>query len=585
MQLQHPRSVSFRLLISILYSLSATIFVSCGDDDDGTTMDLDPVEEFVRLTVVDPSEESLSIQNLGTTEVDITNFQLCLGPGQYNVLSNYTAITGDLNLAVNETVVIDLTSGSEGVTALPDDSGGLGLFSIGGEFNSSDPEIIRDYVQWGSADQNRVDQAVAAERWDNATSFINGFAPYTFSGGSDDVGVSFWNTVDAEDVRLKSGFIINVATPNGDRLVKYFSTLPTGTADLTDGEVFQESFFDPEDIFNGELYTSRVDGSGAFAKMGVNGNGELVEDGVLTLPSNDNSFLIKVVDETTGLLHDRGKPAEISVFNPATMQIDGTIDMSAGMVPSTHRYQTFVISGDEVYAAVRPAQGGTFNTFIFHIANFRTGQFVGQTEFPTGPTTFLTPFGQNWMDDAGNIWVPNGGAIFETNFVSSIHRVPSGSSQFDDYSFVPALAANPLNQLFPQTGQVYFLSNNRAVALVITEVPDGVIDLLQSVGGNPANLSQEQIDQAINLFFIEETGRWVELDLEAQTAAVITGLPLQGGFAQTFVAEINGLIYLSITSTTEDAFYTYDINTKQAQKAFDVEGGSIIGLYDLSQNN
>ena len=46
-------------------------------------------------------------------------------------------------------------------------SGGLSLFSVN-TFGSTDPEVLIDYVQWGSANQARVNQAVTAGRWNNA---------------------------------------------------------------------------------------------------------------------------------------------------------------------------------------------------------------------------------------------------------------------------------------------------------------------------------------------------------------------------------------------------------------------------------
>ena len=42
---------------------------------------------------------------------------------------------------------------------------------------------------------------------------------------------------------------------------------------------------------------------------------------------------------------------------------------------------------------------------------------------------------------------------------------------------------------------------------------------------------------------------------------------------------------MSITRATENAFYTYNVTTKEVEKAFDVVGGSIDGIYDLSKNN
>ena len=155
----------------------------------------------IRLAMVDYTQERVTIKNFGTEAVDISSYQLCLGPGQYNILSDYTSITGSLNLTAGDSVQIDLSSGSENVTALPDANGALGLFA-NTNFSSTSADDIKDFMQWGAANQNRVDQAVTAGRWTNANDFVSGFAPYQFTGGATDIGSSFWTSTPMAVIRV-----------------------------------------------------------------------------------------------------------------------------------------------------------------------------------------------------------------------------------------------------------------------------------------------------------------------------------------------------------------------------------------------
>ncbi|MEO9483920.1 MAG: hypothetical protein ABJG47_10760 [Ekhidna sp.] len=144
----------------------------------------------IRIVSINPDSESVTIKNLGGSEKDISAYQFCLGPGNYNGITNYTSITGDFVLSPNEEVTIDLATSNGNVNDLPA-QGGLGLFSDT-SFSSESPDILKDYVQWGAADQPRVGQAVTAGRWNDAANFVSGTAPYTYIGSFDNVGSSFW---------------------------------------------------------------------------------------------------------------------------------------------------------------------------------------------------------------------------------------------------------------------------------------------------------------------------------------------------------------------------------------------------------
>ncbi|MEL6802960.1 MAG: T9SS type A sorting domain-containing protein, partial [Bacteroidota bacterium] len=127
-------------------------------------------------------------------------YWLCLGPGMYNNVGNYTNITGDFNLSTDEEVIIDITSGTQNVTALPDANGGLGLFLDNSDFGSNSGDQLLDYIQWGASNQNRVSQAINAGRWNDSDNFVVGQSPYNYIGGANDVGQSFW--IDDAIIRL-----------------------------------------------------------------------------------------------------------------------------------------------------------------------------------------------------------------------------------------------------------------------------------------------------------------------------------------------------------------------------------------------
>ncbi|MEL6660761.1 MAG: PKD domain-containing protein, partial [Bacteroidota bacterium] len=85
---------------------------------------------------------------------------------------------------------------------------------------------------------------------------------------------------DPENVRLTTGFIVTAQTEEGSWFAQYFEELPTGVVDITQGTAFQTFF--PLSVLDGAIYMARPDGSAGFAKLGVNGNGEIVEDGIIS---------------------------------------------------------------------------------------------------------------------------------------------------------------------------------------------------------------------------------------------------------------------------------------------------------------
>lgn len=386
-----------------------------------------------------------------------------------------------------------------------------------------------------------------------------------------------------EGDNLETGFVLNVQTPAETNLVKYFDQMPSGTVDMSDGTDFQRFF--AIDAYDGALYMARVDGAAGFSKIVVNDAGEVVEEGIIPTV-DEGSFRIKIKDANTGIFQDRNTPNLISVFDPTDLTITGTIDMSAGFSPAPQRYQSFFFRDDLVFAPIRGEQGEVFDSTIVHIADLSTGEYVGMTSLDSGPATPESGFGQRAVDEFGNIYVADAGNPTGNNPFSSILKIPAGSNEFDPgYDFMPALVANPSNTFFAPTGGFYYYQNNKAYALVATETPQALIDLIQSVGGNPANLSQEQIQQALTILFTAENARWSELDMQAQTVTPIEGIPSVSPFITDLIMEYNGKLYFPVTTPDVNALYELDPSTGQASKAFDVTGGALIGMYNLAQDN
>jgi len=96
----------------------------------------------------------IEIYNNGDLTVDLSSYWLCLGPGQYQQLGGADIVSGDVNLVSGEFLVVRY--------ALPDDQGGLGLYS-NDQFTNS--ESIMDFVQWGAAGAARENVAVGAGIW------------------------------------------------------------------------------------------------------------------------------------------------------------------------------------------------------------------------------------------------------------------------------------------------------------------------------------------------------------------------------------------------------------------------------------
>ncbi len=136
-------------------------------------------EAEVRSVVINEVEylvnDEIELYNNGNVTVDLTDYWMCLGPGQYFRIGDAamtTIVSGSANLAPGEFLVI-----TPAILQAADDAGGLGLYANNDDFG--DAANIRSFVQWGAAGNARESVAVEAGIWN-----AGGFVPNVPSGGS-----------------------------------------------------------------------------------------------------------------------------------------------------------------------------------------------------------------------------------------------------------------------------------------------------------------------------------------------------------------------------------------------------------------
>lgn len=135
----------------------------------------------VRITSVDLNQSSAILSNMGTSEEDISSWFLCNFPSYLEVQLVSNSI-GDFLLSPGESVMIEWGSLS----------GADGEFALYNTNAFTSTAAIEDYVEWGTNGHQREVVAVGAGVW-NTGEFIDGGSPFTFTGSSTDVGVSFWS--------------------------------------------------------------------------------------------------------------------------------------------------------------------------------------------------------------------------------------------------------------------------------------------------------------------------------------------------------------------------------------------------------
>ena len=182
--------------VSTFVAGAAPYFYLGGSDDIGADFWIGNTE--IRMTLINAKNDIVVIENLDEVSLDISNFFFCTLAGVYPRLGNpdqVEVLEGNLKLEPGKKVAVRvLTEGG-----VVDDNGSLFLFAtnvLG--FNNTNPYALRDFAQWDAPNGFRVDNAVAAGRWDNAASYIAGNEPfYVDPVKAGAFGIDVWNAREA----------------------------------------------------------------------------------------------------------------------------------------------------------------------------------------------------------------------------------------------------------------------------------------------------------------------------------------------------------------------------------------------------
>ncbi|MEM9858745.1 MAG: hypothetical protein AAF843_15405 [Bacteroidota bacterium] len=406
-----------------------------------------------------------------------------------------------------------------------------------------------------------------------------------FSACSDD------DSADPDDEvpnpNITTGFISVGNTSSGNQVVRYFEELPTGTVDLSENAT-DFIRFRPEAIFNGAIYSHRIDGTDGFSKIVVDADQQFVEEGAI--PISSGTFAIAVKDESTGVFQDFGTPDVITMFDPATFQLTTSIDMSAGSVPGdvTPAYQRFIFRGDDVFSVISQTDGSGFNDFIVHQANLSNNTFVGDTRrVGNGLATISRDDGGQGLTDAGgNLYIPDAGDIWGRGNAARLNKILAGSNEIDaTYIFEPALTLNPQNTFLPYFRAFKFLESGKAIAVVNREVPQEVETITADAGGSENLTTTDQL-AIFNIWLQAETAVWCEIDVETLTVTPIAGIPAIRPLTGTVINfEFNEDVYIPAETSAESAYYKWNPTTGDVTKAFTMTGVTVPTFYNLGSNN
>lgn len=381
----------------------------------------------------------------------------------------------------------------------------------------------------------------------------------------------------------------------------YFEDRPDGDIDLTQSANFQRLQF--RTAYQGFLYGVPSNGEFGLAKYAIDASTkELINLG--EIPLLDFVSSVVIIDESLGFFA-QGSTQELNVFNPMTMDLVGSVDLSNAQTfaGNDNGYQTMVYNeqtgklylslitndpntpqfydADATYVEVVDVNTQTWEKTIVHPEATYT-QFRGEVN------PLVT-------DDQGNTYLIAQGSYGFDGQLGPNARESSrpkilkinSNSEFDiDYAF------NPINALglgLEEKAAQLFVSmvgigNNRAYGIgstgpdspEIQELTNRVID---------GTITAAELDQLTFLILFDESLQVFEIDLTNRTTSVVDGLPFTAGFANPYMYLYDGQVYTQMTANgaTFNGYYRIDPNSTSGAPAFNLTaGGFAAELIDLA---
>ncbi len=358
-------------------------------------------------------------------------------------------------------------------------------------------------------------------------------------------------------------YFVFAQNTDGSTLSASFPDTPAGQIDVAGSGSVQVGSGSPLSsiVYKGSLYTRfSTNGATGLHKYNTDAQGRLSHQGTLAGAGN-----FCIAGDSKGYYFDEARGRmKIQVFDPATMQRTGEIDLSAltkGQAYEAVGARLLIPKEGKLYADIRYANGANIltNPDIFPkgylaVVNTATDQYEKTIErdevsgglgYTNGQTGFWS------IDEKGDLYIASMGKLLTApgeKHGSALYRIPKGSSDFD--------------QNFRISMEQY-----RSNALLLT--------IRVSNGKLYAPLPNADYAADFSNFIGQDIYEWSVIDLQTQKAVRIEGYPVANLSAWDSPLIVDGKLY-GRASNNQGVNGYYEVTGTSARQAFQVTTGGVV---------
>ncbi|MEL6303559.1 MAG: hypothetical protein AAFQ20_02105 [Bacteroidota bacterium] len=399
---------------------------------------------------------------------------------------------------------------------------------------------------------------------------------------------------------VKSGFVAAsiLSTPTGfSYFTNYFSERPSGNIDLTTGNATSFGNYFPQTIYKFLAFGASLDSDNLeLSRYAVDPEtNQITRAGAIPLAASLSQVLI--INDELGVYTIFDTPS-LFLFNPTTMQFIEEIPMPNAVqveaLPNqTNSYFHIIhrIQDNHVFLPLTTNSGVSPQFYdaediYVEVVNLNTRSWEKTAVFSQATYPLTRGMENPMVDEDGNIFILTQGQ-YSLDFQfgptaparsrPQIIKIPANSTDFDsDYSFNPVNFIgfeNSVAQLC--TGAIY--GENGIAYMVMTAEADvpRVNELLAKLA--MGTITDEEFNELANLVTNSPNMRWAQVDLNAQTAELIPGMPFTAGFSYPLSYKVDGKFLFQTFNPNDgtNGYYEYDPTTNMATNVYNIENGGV----------
>lgn len=364
--------------------------------------------------------------------------------------------------------------------------------------------------------------------------------------------------------QVKEGvYFVFAQNSDGSTLSASFSDTPSGQLDVAGSGSVQVGSGSALSsvVHNGSLYTKfSTNGTVGLHKYNTDTQGRLSHQGTLAGVAN-----FCIASDSKGYYFDEARGRmKIQVFNPATMERTGEIDLSAltkGQAYEVTGARLLIPKEGKLYADIRYANGANvltspdvFPKGYLAVINTATDQYEKtiEREGVSGGLGYTNGQAGFWsIDEEGDLYIASMGKVLTgpgEKHGSALYRITKGSSDFDN-------------------GFRIDMDQYRSNALLLTmKVSDGKLF---------APIPNTDYAPDLSNFIGQDIYEWNVIDLQTQKATKIEGYPVANLSAWDSPLIVDGKLY-GRASNNQGVNGYFEITGTSARSAFQVTTGGVV---------